>query len=292
MRDALPNYLGAGVGAKPQHWQDILATKADGFWLEVHAENHMVLGGPRLAILEAMQEHHGLSIHGVGLSLAGPMPIDEAHLAKFARLVKQSKPDLVSEHLAWSVDALGYLPDLLPAARTAALLDHVVARVQHVQEAIGQPLAIENPSHYTTELQHELGEAEFLNALAARSGCHLLLDLNNVVLSSHNLHTGKASWQDASDWVFELNTDWVSEIHLAGASPDAHATNACGQALWIDSHASPVSQTVWDLYQRFIAHAGPKPTLIEWDNDVPSFEVLWQLRQTAQRLLDKQQVCV
>ena len=283
--------LGAGVGAKAQHWGDILATQADGFWLEVHAENHMVLGGPRLAILEAIQAKHGLSIHGVGLSLAGPAPIDREHLSKFSQLVRRTQPDLVSEHLAWSVDESGYFPDLLPAARTPALLSHVVSRVQQVQEAIGRPIAIENPSHYTAQLAHTLGEAEFLNALTARSGCTLLLDLNNVVLSSHNLHTGTHNWQDTSNWVFELDASTVSEIHLAGISLDDSATNASGEPLWIDSHSSAVNEPVWDLYQRFIEHAGCKPTLIEWDNDVPAFDQLWRLREQAQLVLNQQQVC-
>lgn len=285
---ATPSQLGAGLGAKPQHWDALLAVKDANFWLEVHAENHMVMGGPRLAILQTMRQRHGLSIHGVGLSLAGSVAINTQHLSKLVRLVQQVQPDLISEHLAWSADQAGYFPDLLPAARTPALLHHVVARVQLVQDALGRPIAIENPSHYTSELEHTLGEAEFLNDLAKRSGCQLLLDLNNVVLSSHNLHRDENNWVGASDWVFDLDSHAISEIHLASISLDDNATTTWGDALWIDSHSSAISQPVWDLYQRFITHAGHKPTLIEWDNNVPAFDTLWQQRQRAQCILDKQ----
>jgi uncharacterized protein len=279
--------LGAGVGAKPAHWDAIMAVQAHDFWLEVHAENHMVAGGPRLAILDTLRAKHGLSIHGVGLSLAGNEPLDLQHLNRLAQLVRRFEPQLVSEHLAWSVDAHGYFPDLLPAARTPALLERVASRIGQVQDALGRAIAIENPSHYTADLVHDMSEAAFLNDLAQRSGCAIVLDLNNVVLSSHNLFNGKTHWQDSSEWVFELQDQHVSEIHLAGISCDATATNAAGEPLWIDSHSSPVSEAVWQLYQRFIAHAGHKPTLIEWDNDVPDFDELWAQRTRAQDVLDR-----
>jgi uncharacterized protein (UPF0276 family) len=178
--------LRAGLGLKTEHYDDAARCRADGMWFEVHAENYMVVGGPRRAWLEAIRREHPLSLHGVSLSLAGAEPIDAPTLGALASLVRELEPALVSEHLAWSRFGADYLPDLLPFPRTQATLQRVCEHVAQVQDAIGRPIAIENPSHYLRLEGHELGEVEFLSAIARRTGCSLLLDINNVHVSAVN----------------------------------------------------------------------------------------------------------
>jgi uncharacterized protein len=267
--------LGAGLGLKPEHYDDALHCRARGMWFEVHAENYLGVGGPRRAWLDAIRREHPLSLHGVSLSLAGAEPIDAATLEALACLVRELEPALVSEHLAWSRFAGEYLPDLLPFPRTRAVLNQVCEHVAEVQDAIGRPIAIENPSHYLRLEGHELGETEFLNAIARRTGCSLLLDLNNVHVSAINVGTSAADYVDA------FPADLVSEIHLAGHRSDP----IHGDRLLIDSHDAPVAAVVWDLLDRFVDRAGPRPTLIERDAALPAFSVLMQEREAAQRRL-------
>ncbi len=267
--------LSAGLGLKPQHFEEALAAPADGLWLEVHPENYLVEGGPRLAWLAAIRARHPLSLHGVALSLAADAPPDAAHLARLAALVDRFEPALVSEHLAWSTWRGAYRPDLLPFPRTDEALARIADNVAHVQDALRRPIAIENPSHYLALDGHEWDEIDFLETLARRTGCRLLLDVNNVFVSARNLGLSAAAYLDAFPGAL------VDEIHLAGHSADP----ALGPALLVDSHDSPVDPAVWALYERLIARIGPRPTLIERDDNLPAFETLLAEREQAQRVL-------
>jgi uncharacterized protein len=244
-------------------------------WFEVHAENYMVEGGPRLAWLERIRASHPVSLHGVALSLAADAPPDPGHLARFAALVDRLQPALVSEHLAWSVWRGAYRPDLLPVPRVGAVLRRVVDNIARVQERLKRPIALENPSHYLEFDTHEYGEVEFLVEIARRTGCALLLDVNNVHVSANNLGFDPAAVIDA------VPAGLVAEIHLAGHHPDPNF----GAALLIDSHDAPVAESVWSLYRRLIARIGPRPTLIERDENVPAFGTLLEERERAHAVL-------
>ncbi len=261
----------SGLGLKPQHYAEALAAPVDGLWFEVHPENYMVAGGPRLAWLAAIRARHPVALHGVALSLAADAEPDGAHLARLAALARRVEPWLVSEHLAWSAWRGAYYPDLLPFPRTDASLARIVTNVGRVQDALGRPIAIENPSHYLRLEDHEWDEIDFLSELARRSGCGLLLDVNNVWVSARNLGASAEAYVDA------FPAELVHEIHLAGHGVD--------QALLIDSHDAPVAPEVWALYERLIARIGPRPTLIERDGNVPAFSTLMAERARAEALL-------
>ncbi|MDR6674677.1 DUF692 domain-containing protein [Xanthomonas sp. 1678] len=269
--------LGAGIGLKPQHYAQALDCPAPGLWFEVHPENYLVQGGPRLAWLEAIAARHPLSLHGVSLSLAADADPDARHLHRLTALAERVQPWQMSEHLAWSVWRGRYHPDLLPVPRSAAALARVVSNVQRAQEALGRTLAIENPSHYLALPGHAWSEPDFLSELVRRSGCRLLLDINNAYVSAHNLGFDAYAYLDA------FPADAVVEVHLAGHAEDA----ADQQALLIDSHDAPVDDAVWRLYAHFLDIAGPRPTLIERDGDVPAFDALLLERDRAQRLLER-----
>ena len=267
--------LTAGLGLKPQHFDDAHACHAAGLWFEVHPENYMVAGGPRLAWLDALRERHPLSLHGVAMSLAADTTPDAAHLERFAALVDRVQPALVSEHLAWSTWGGVYRPDLLPVPRTRQALQRIVGNIAIVQDRLRRPIALENPSHYLTFDEHEFDELDFLVEIARRSGCTLLLDVNNVYVSANNLGYSSEAVIDA------VPADLVTEIHLAGHSVDP----SLGARLLIDSHDSPVAPQVWSLYERLIARIGARPTLIERDEHVPSFAELLAERAQAQAVL-------
>ena len=271
--------LGAGLGLKADHHVDAVASRAAGLWFEVHAENHLAAGGPRRRWLEAVRREHPISLHGVSLSLAGADAPDAVALAGLARLVRELEPVLVSEHLAWSRFGGAYLPDLLPFPRSDEALHHVCANVGRVQDAIGRPIAIENPSHYLRLEGHAWSEIDFLAELARRTGCTLLLDINNVHVSAANTGSSAEAYLDA------FPARLVSEIHLAGH----HADPSHGEQLLIDSHDAPVAPVVWDLFERFVARAGSRPTLIERDAQVPPFVELLRERALAQERLDRAQ---
>ena len=265
----------AGLGLKPQHFDAALAAPADGLWFEVHPENYMVAGGPRLAWLEAIRARHPLSLHGVALSLAADAPPDAAYLARLAALVDRFEPALVSEHLAWSTWQGAYRPDLLPFPRTSQALTRIAANVERAQDALGSPIALENPSHYLVIDGHDWDEIDFLETLARRTGCGLLLDVNNVFVSARNLGLSAEAYIDAFPGAL------VAEIHLAGHTADP----ALGAALLVDSHDAPVDPAVWALYERLIARIGPRPTLIERDDNLPAFDVLMAERAQAEAVL-------
>jgi len=265
--------LGAGLGLKPAHFEAALESKAPGLWFELHPENYLVEGGPRLAWLDALRQAHPLSLHGVSLSLAGDAP-PAGQLADLRRLVDRVQPALVSEHLAWSFWQGVYFPDLLPFPRTQEALRRISANIDAVQSALGRTIAIENPSHYLHLTGHDWDEIDFLGELVRRTGCGLLLDVNNVEVSAHNLGYCPRSYLD------RVPAAAIQEIHLAGYSQDP----LLGPSLWIDSHDTPVSPAVWQLYQRLIDRIGTRPTLIERDGQVPEFEVLMAERAQAQAM--------
>jgi len=225
----------AGLGLKPQHFDAALSAPPDGLWFEVHPENFMVAGGPRLGWLEAIRARHPISLHGVSLSLAGDCESDPEHLQRLAALTRRLQPALVSEHLAWSAWRGQHFPDLLPFPRTTEALHRIAANVERTQAALDRPIAIENPSHYLRFDSHEWDEIDFVSELARRTGCTLLLDINNVHVSARNLG------YSAVDWLDRFPAELVTEIHLAGHTQDPNL----GDALLIDSHDAPVAPEVW-----------------------------------------------
>ncbi|CAN7216334.1 DUF692 domain-containing protein [Acidovorax sp. LjRoot129] len=271
----MPSLLTAGLGLKPQHYAQALHCSAPGLWWEVHPENYLAAGGPRLAWLEAIRARHPVALHGVSLSLAADAPPNADHLARLAALVHRIEPAIVSEHLAWSAWRGQYLPDLLPFPRTHAALARVADNIARTQDALQRPIAIENPTHYLHIDGHDWCETDFLAELVRRTGCALLLDVNNVHVSAHNLGTDARAYIDA----FSLHA--VAEIHLAGH----HADPALGEALLIDSHDAPIDPAVWALYERVLARTGPVPTLIERDGNVPALPELMAERDGAHRAL-------
>ena len=265
----------AGLGLKPQHFEAALAAPADGLWFEVHPENYMVAGGPRLAWLETIRSRHPVSLHGVAMSLAGDADPDADHLERLAALVDRIEPFIVSEHLAWSAWEGAYRPDLLPFPRTREALARIAANIGRVQDVLGRRIAIENPSHYLRIDGHEWSEIDFLTTLAERTGCRLLLDVNNVFVSGRNLGYSAEAYIDA------FPTRFIEEVHLAGHTPDP----ALGERLLVDSHDAPIAPAVWALYERLIARIGPRPTLIERDDNLPAFDELVAERDRAAAVL-------
>jgi len=263
----------AGIGFKAEHFAEALAAPAAGLWFEVHPENYMVDGGPRLAMLERLRRDRSLSLHGVGMSLGGVADPDREHLAALKRLVDRLEPELVSEHLAWSRLDGRCFPDLLPVPRTNEALRRLAANIGRVQDALGREILIENPSHYLALRDHQWSETSFLAELARRTGCKLLIDVNNVAVGAHNLG------YDAAAWLEGIPARLVGEIHLAGHALDAEGT------LLIDSHDAPVSDGVWELYRAFVERIGARPTLIERDGNVPPFAELMAERERAEAVL-------
>jgi uncharacterized protein len=263
----------AGIGLKADHFVDAIATPAVGLWFEVHPENYMVAGGPRLTMLEAARTARPLSLHGVGMSLAGASDPDPGHLAALKRLVDRFEPFLVSEHLAWSRIGDRCFPDLLPFPRSGEALARIAHNIDVVQSTLGRAIFIENPSHYLAIDGHVWSETDFLRELARRTGCGLLLDINNVAVSAHNLGF------DANAYLADFPVDKVGEIHLAGYVPDG-ATN-----LLIDGHNAPIAEDVWTLYASVVDRLGPCPTLIERDASLPSFSELLEERNRAAAVL-------
>lgn len=272
-------HTSAGLGLKPQHYAQALACPAvgpqSGLWFEVHPENYMVEGGPRLAWLDAIRAERPLSLHGVGLSLAGDERPDREHLARFRALIDRYQPFLVSEHLAWSRRGGVYHPDLLPIPRSDAMLDLVCDHVDEAQEALGRSLLIENPTAYLALNGHDWDEVDFLTEIARRTGCGLLVDVNNVHVSAANMGFDAAAWIDA------VPGDRVGETHVAGHRPDP----ILGQALLIDSHDAPVSEAVWALHRRLVERIGARPTLVERDGDIPEFAELLAEQARAELVL-------
>ena len=254
----------AGVGFKPDHFADIRATRPDLGFLEVHAENYMGAGGPPHAMLTALRQDYALSLHGVGLSIGGTRPLDRDHLARLRAVIDRYRPESFSEHLAWSSHDEGYLNDLLPLPYTDDTLALVCAHIDQVQDALDCRMLLENPSTYVLFEQSTWAETDFLAEIARRTGCGLLLDVNNVFVSATNHRTDPRAYLDA----FPMAA--VGEIHLGGHAEESLPSGP----LLIDAHGTPVADPVWTLYAEVIARHGARPTLIEWDNDVPPFATL------------------
>lgn len=267
--------MGAGIALKANHYQDALDCVAEQLWFEVHPENYMIGGGPRLAWLEAISSQHPLSLHGVSLSLAADCPPDAEHLKRLKALADRIQPALISEHLAWSAWRGKYHPDLLPFPRTHEALKRITSNVLRTQDALGYRIAIENPTHYLQLEGHDYSEIDFLTALTESTGCGLLLDVNNVHISAHNLGFDAATYLDACP------AGAIMEIHLAG-----HTLDAGGSSMLIDSHDAPIVDEVWRLYQRLIERIGARPTLIERDDHIPEFGILLAERDRAQTVLN------
>lgn len=262
-RAAIP--FRAGVGLRHPHLPDFLAAPQPAAWLEIHSENYLAPGGPRLAALERLRRDYPLSCHGVGLSLGSAEGLDKAHLKRLRALYDRLAPGLVSEHLAWSTaPSWAFLADLLPLPYTREALDVVAANVDHAQEALGRRLLVENPSTYLRFQEADWDEAGFLSELARRTGCGLLLDVNNLHVSAAN-HGG-----DPRAALDQMPLAAVEEIHIAG---HARVATPVGELL-IDDHGSEVAEPVWALLTATLERAGPKPVLVEWDTNIPALPVL------------------
>jgi len=268
----------AGVGLKLEHAPDIFRDALGVGFFEVHAENFMGDGGPPHAILAAMRERFPISLHGVGLSIGGAKTLDRQHLARLQRLVALYRPGLFSEHLAWSSHNEAYLNDLLPLPYNKATLQRVATHIDQVQNVLGMKMLLENPSTYVGFDSATMGEIEFLAELVARTGCGLLLDVNNVHVSANNLGF------DPFAYIDDFPVASVGEIHLGGHAVDRDDD---GSPLLIDAHGTPVADPVWALFEHTIARTGPVPTLVEWDNDVPPYAVLAAEAARADRIIQK-----
>lgn len=267
----------AGAGFKPQHLDGWLGDPAPPAFAEVHAENYLGAGGAPHAWLTRLREDWPLSLHGVGLSIGGEAPLDRAHLERIAALVARYQPAAFSEHLAWSGHDGRFLNDLLPVLRDQRALERVCAQVGEVQDRLGLRLLLENPSTYFEFAASEMSEPEFIGRVLERTGCGLLLDINNVFVSCHNNAADPLEYLDA------LPLAAIGEIHLAGFAVEQTAD---GRTLLIDDHGAPVAPEVWNLYARVIAARGPLPTLIERDNAIPSYAELRAEVRLAERILD------
>jgi uncharacterized protein (UPF0276 family) len=269
--------LGAGIGLKPQHYRDVLMLERDGpiSFLEVHPQNYFGAGGPPHRWLAAVAEQVPLSFHSVGLSLgqAGGLNVEE--LGALASLVDRYAPAQVSDHLAWCATGDARFPDLLPLPITLVVLGHVADQIDRVQERLQRQILVENPSRMLQFKEDQFLEAEFLNAIARRTGCGILLDLNNVEVSATNL--GLSPW----DYLDQIDVAHVGEIHMAGHALESHD----GWPLAIDNHGSPPGELGWALLEQVLDRAGPRPVLIEWDTDVPEFAALLAQAARADALL-------
>jgi uncharacterized protein (UPF0276 family) len=265
-----------GIGLKPEHYREILDTQPELGFFEIHAENYMVAGGPFHHYLTRIRERYALSIHGVGLSIGGASPLDEDHLDRLAVLLDRYQPESFSEHLAWSSHGGTFLNDLLPLPYHRATLNRVCAHINRVQERLQRRMLLENPASYVEFAASTMAETEFIGEVVRRTGCGLLLDVNNVYVACVNHH------RDPRAYIRSLPLPAVGQIHLAGYASDV---DAAGAPLLIDSHGAPVAQVVWDLYGFALEGLGPLPTLIERDNDIPALPVLLAEAQQAQRMM-------
>lgn len=272
--------LRAGLGLKTEHFTQVLETCPDIGFFEVHAENYMVAGGPFHHYLGLIRAQYPLSLHGVGLSIGGEGPLDHEHLARLVTLIERYQPQSFSEHLAWSSHGPVFLNDLLPLAYDASTLSRVCDHVDQVQSTLKRPMLLENPSTYLQFQRSTLDETDFIGEIIRRTGCGLLLDINNVYVSCINHQ------RDPLAYINALPLHAVGEIHLAGFAED---TDSLGDRLLIDDHGAPIDNAVWQLYEQVLTRTGPVATLIERDNHVPAFSVLqaeawqaqWYLSQVA-----------
>ena len=265
-----------GLGFKPEHFPAVIETKPDLGFFEVHAENYMNAGGMPHAMLERLRVDYAISVHGVGLSIGGPDPLDEAHLTRLKTLCDRYQPESFSEHLAWASHGGTWMHDLLPLPYTTETLRIVCDHIDRLQEVLGRKILLENPATYLTFTQSDIPETAFLTEIAQRTGCGLLLDVNNVFVSCVNHRTDPRAYLAA----FPMQA--IGEIHLAGHDSEELPSGP----LLIDSHGKPVSEPVWTLYGEIVSKFGPLPSLVEWDNDVPDFVTLMAEAHRAARILE------
>jgi len=266
----------AGLGLKTGHFREVLGSLPDIGFFEVHAENYMVAGGPFHHFLGLIREAYPLSLHGVGLSIGAEGPLDVQHLKRLSTLIERYQPQSFSEHLAWSSHGPVFLNDLLPLAYDSATLHRVCEHIDQLQSTLKRPMLLENPSTYLQFERSTLEETDFITEVIRRTGCGLLLDVNNVYVSCINHQ------RDPSAYIDALPLQAVGEIHLAGFAED---TDSLGDRLLIDDHGAPVDNAVWQLYEQVLARIGPIPTLIERDNQVPALSVLLAEARHADWLL-------
>lgn len=267
----------AGIGLRSPHLAEIARDRPATGFLEIHAENYLA-GSPALQTVELLRPDYEFSIHAVGLSLGSVDGLDEAHLDRVAALIGRLQPALVSDHLSWSVAGGRYFNDLLPLPYTEEALETVVRNVDRLQERLGRQVLVENPSCYLAFAHSTLSEPEFLAELVGRSGCGLLLDANNIAVTAHNL------WLDPMAWLDGLPASAIGEYHLAGHT----ANDADGETILIDDHGSRVGEGVWGLFDEIVRRYGPRPTLIEWDTDLPAVDVLLDEAGRAARTLERE----
>src|SRR3989475_1721845 len=278
MRDALDAVpAAAGIGLRFQHHQAVLDTRPDVAWLEAHTENYMG-GGPAIRMLEAIRRDYPVSLHGVGLSLGSADGLDAVHLERIREVVRRIEPALVSEHLSWSIVGGSYLADLLPLPMTDEALGLVCRHVEQMQDFLQRRILVENPSSYLRYKHSTIAEWDFLAAVAQRTGCGLLCDVNNIYVSACN-----HGW-DAAGYLAALPAQAIGEFHLAG-----HTLRQLddGRSLRIDDHGSRVAPEVWALYRQALARFGAVPTLVEWDTNVPALDVLLAEAAQAAALLEE-----
>lgn len=264
-----------GIGLRGPHVQDILNGAPAAGWLEVHPENYFG-GGRNRAMLRQVRAHYPLSLHGVGLSLGADRPVDEDHLARLCALTTEIEPFVISDHASWSASGNAHFNDLLPLPYTRESLERLCANIGRVQDALGRRILVENPSSYVSFTHNDMDEAQFMNEAARRSGCGLLLDINNIHVQSHNHDF------DVRAYITAIDAHAVGEIHLAGHT----ARTFPGGTLLIDTHSRPVADDVWALYDLALTHCGIIPTLIEWDADLPPLSTLLAEADKAQALID------
>ena len=267
--------VATGIGLRAAHHERVCDERPEIAWLEVHTENFLG-GGATPSMLDALSDRYAISLHGVGLSLGSVDGLDEEHLARIAALVRRLDPAAVSDHVSWSVTGGVYFNDLLPIPYDEEALAVIVRNVMRFQEAIGRPVMVENPSTYLRHTQSDRAEPQFLAALCQRSGCGLLLDVNNVFVSTEN------HGDDAQAYLATIAHLPIGEIHLSGH----HLRQIGNRSIRIDDHGSPVSDPVWTLYERALSLIGPRPTLIEWDSALPPLETLLAEAGKAQTRLD------
>lgn len=268
----------AGTSLKPEHLERILDEVPQRGFFEIHAENYMGAGGPPHAALTRIRRDYPVSLHGVCMSIGGPRPLDMVHLGRLKALVERYEPALVSEHLAWSTHQTTYFNDLLPLPYTEASLARVAEHIDEVQETIGRAMLLENPATYVIFPESTMSETDFIRAVVRRTGCGLLLDVNNVFVSATN-HS-----YSAVGYLADYPLENVGEIHLAGHTKQ---TDDEGELLLIDSHDGPVADAVWKLFDMVIGRRGAVPTLVEWDSDIPDWPILKAEATAAQMILDR-----
>lgn len=262
----------AGIGLRSPHYREVIESRPAIAWLEAHSENFFADGGNPHEVLERVRAQYPLSLHGVGLSLGSCDPLSQWHLDKLKILNERYQPGLISEHLCWNSVDQRYLNDLLPLPYTQEAIDHVVSRIQQVQDYIGRQILVENLSSYLQFRDSIMTEWDFVSEIARRSGCGILLDINNIYVNANNHHF------NPDDYLNGIPLELVGEMHLAGHTRE--------NGYLLDTHSAPVCKDVWQLYRRAVARFGPIPTLVEWDSDIPPLSVLLNEAEKAQFIMD------